>query len=56
MGEAHNLEIVNSWDYKPDDFGDNPVNNTAGGDLWRGNKAGGGQQRRPFEPDAMDPY
>lgn len=57
MGEAHNLEIVNSWDYKPDDFGDNPVNNPVGGDLWRGNtQKSGGQQRRPFDPDHLDPF
>jgi hypothetical protein len=58
MGEAHNLEIVNSWDYKPDDYGDNPVNSAVGGESWRGNtqKAGGGPQRRPFDPDAMEPY
>jgi len=56
LGDAHNLDITNNWDYEPDDFGDNDVMSAEGGREWRGNKQrskAGGQRRGPYDPDAM---
>jgi hypothetical protein len=56
LGDAHNLDITNNWDYEPDDFGDNDVMSAEGGREWRGNKQrskSGGQRRGPYDPDAM---
>jgi hypothetical protein len=57
MGQAHNLPITNNWDYEPDDYGDNDVASVEGGKTWRGlRQKGATQQRRPFDPDRMDPF
>jgi len=50
MGEAHNLEIAQNWDWKPGDFDVNEVRSTEGAPLWRGNKnAKQDDKPRPFD-------
>jgi hypothetical protein len=50
MGEAHNLEIAQNWDFRPGDFDANDVRSTEGAPLWRGNKnAKPGEPSRPFD-------
>lgn len=57
LGEAHNLPITNSWEYEPDDWGDNDVTSSDGGRAWRGNRQQSKRQEyRRRDPDAMDPF
>jgi hypothetical protein len=58
MGAAHSLEIIPSWDYKPDDWGENEVLSPNGAPEWRGNKQKRGSQKsqQDYDPDYMDSY
>lgn len=56
LGEAHSLPITNSWDYEPDDWGENDVLSVNGGRQWRGNRQQGKQQERRYAPNVDPDY
>ena len=58
LGEAHNLPLPGNWPIEPvgSDWEPNDIRSVEVNPVWRGNKKSGGQQRRPFDPDLMEPF